>query len=164
MVSVSINESGLDEIKATLDLLGGNVEAALSSYIGSFALTMKAAAIDGIKSPPASGRIYTRYYPYRKHQASAPGEYPNEDMGELAQSIRAEINPLEATVGSSLVYAYYLQFGTTKMEPRPWLTLAYAEAESIMRHELKNQVFDAIQAAIRGHRKRSHLRAAFSKL
>lgn len=55
-----------------------------------------------------------------KHTSSAPGEAPATDTGFLASSIYFEqANKMQATIGSRLAYAYWLEYGTRKIKPRP---------------------------------------------
>lgn len=68
-----------------------------------------------------SGRIYG------SHQASAPGEAPAVDTGNLVNSIVTEAKPgsLTATVSTAVEYAPHLEFGTVNMQPRPaWVPAA----------------------------------------
>ena len=58
----------------------------------------------------------------KKHEPSAPGEPPNRDTGVLQAHLRAElVSPLEAQVASEAPYAAALEFGSSKMEARPYL-------------------------------------------
>ncbi len=52
---------------------------------------------------------------------SAPGEPPKTDTGRLVGSIRHEHSFLTASVGTDVNYAGYLELGTSKMAPRPFL-------------------------------------------
>lgn len=72
-----------------------------------------------------SGREYKRNKKGRQHIASAPGESPAIDTGFLANSLNAEHNGLISTVGTNAEYAMHLEFGTVKMEPRPFLEPAF---------------------------------------
>lgn len=56
------------------------------------------------------------------HVASNEGQAPNTDTGKLVASIAVE-KEKEANylVGSNLDYAAFLEFGTSKTGPRPWL-------------------------------------------
>ncbi len=57
-----------------------------------------------------------------EHQASAPGEAPAMDTGNLVNSIQVEMTgPAAAVVYTNVEYALYLEFGTIDMEPRPFL-------------------------------------------
>lgn len=73
-----------------------------------------------------SGRIYKLTQPTRRvHRASAPGEAPAVDFGTLSQSIQAMmINTYTWNVGTVLPYGRYLEYGTMRIAPRPWLAPA----------------------------------------
>lgn len=95
-------------------------------------------AVKRLLSLPGTGHVYdTRFYTdsagrvrpvgHRPpHQASAPGEPPATDTGLLRASIRHELavedDELAAYIGSDLNYSEYLELGTHKMAPRPFLT------------------------------------------
>jgi len=66
------------------------------------------------RAEPKSGRKYG------DHQASAPGESPAVDSGNLTGSI-VQIFPstLEALIGTPVEYAVYLETGTSRMAQRP---------------------------------------------
>lgn len=56
------------------------------------------------------------------HVPSQPGEPPNRDTGVLQAHLRAAlVAPLEAQVTSEAPYAAALEFGTSKMEARPYM-------------------------------------------
>ncbi|HHV79089.1 MAG TPA: hypothetical protein GXX40_05685 [Firmicutes bacterium] len=65
----------------------------------------------------------------RKYRASAPGETPALRTGRLFNSIDYYVIGtglnLRGIVGSPLEYAPYLEFGTSKMERRPFLRPTY---------------------------------------
>lgn len=66
-----------------------------------------------------SGRIYGT------HQASAPGEAPGVDTSTLINSITSEMEgPATAIVYTDVEYAPYLEYGTSRMAARPFLTPA----------------------------------------
>jgi HK97 gp10 family phage protein len=63
---------------------------------------------------------------------SAPGQFPHADTGTLRKSIFWKmVDNWTAVVGSNLNYARYLELGTRKMAPRPFLrpTLYSMKAE-----------------------------------
>lgn len=68
-----------------------------------------------------SGRIYRRRSV--THQASAPGEFPKSDTGQLISSLffRVGGDKLSSFFGTALNYGRYLEFGTSRMRKRPWL-------------------------------------------
>lgn len=77
-------------------------------------------AIRLIQSGPKTGRIYRRRGV--EHQASAPGEPPASDTGRLVNSITTNYEPdkLTGRIQFGTEYAPFLEFGTQKMEPRPF--------------------------------------------
>lgn len=59
---------------------------------------------------------------YGRHIASAPGDSPAVDGGRLWQSIVAlKVDQFRWRVGTNVEYALYLEFGTRRMAPRPFL-------------------------------------------
>ena len=98
-------------------------------------LAIAGRAIEGIISPPASGRIYpSRGRKGASHQASAPGEFPNADTGELHQSITSIPVPgrVAVEVQATAPHALPLEVGTSKMRPRPFMGRSFDEnVESI---------------------------------
>lgn len=84
-------------------------------------------AVRSIMTGPKTGRIYRRRNVV--HQASAPGEPPASDTGTLVQrsTVEWDQNDLRATVVFRTKYAEYLELGTERMEPRPFLRQALAQ-------------------------------------
>lgn len=85
-----------------------------------------------------SGRTYTRFFytdtqgrlrafgQHPPHTASAPGEPPAVQSGNLRSSIETMVtlNPLTGVsgfVGTHVIYGVFLELGTEDIEPRPWL-------------------------------------------
>ena len=62
------------------------------------------------------------------HTASAPGESPAIDTSFLVNSIQVEADGLTAIVGTNADYAEHLEFGTVRMEPRPYFGPAFENA------------------------------------
>lgn len=57
---------------------------------------------------------------YGAHVASAPGESPAVDSGNLTGSIDiVQANTLEAKIGTPVEYSLYLEDGTSRMAARP---------------------------------------------
>lgn len=97
------------------------------------ALAIQERAVKSIKFGKKTGRVYDHYFVTikgravpietrsRSHQASAPGEAPASDEGRLTDSISTDFYPMAAEVGSGANHGLYLEEGTDKIEPRPWL-------------------------------------------
>jgi len=77
----------------------------------------------------------------RDKRPSADYNPPAVQVGTLKNSVQwARMGRLRRRVGSALPYALYLELGTRKMEPRPWLRPA------IMKHTGRDasEVFEQI--------------------
>ena len=122
---MSVTVTGVNELKRKLKSLGSSMEDAV---FGGVILTANDIRTDAVKSiqkqSPGNqvqrsrqgGGTYT-------HTAAAKGNAPNTDTGKLVTSIAVEPNRsgVFALVGSNLDYAGFLEFGTSKMDARPWL-------------------------------------------
>lgn len=83
----------------------------------------------------SSGVKATRYRPKRTVTVSKPGDAPNTDTGRLIQSMKFDFKNqgLQGRVGSNLKYAKSLEFGTSIMAPRPFLSTAIALEKANMK-------------------------------
>ncbi len=70
----------------------------------------------------------------RGSNRSKPGEFPHKDFGRLRQSIASDFKPetLTARVGTNLAYGRYLEMGTVRMRPRPFLRRTLAEERQVI--------------------------------
>jgi HK97 gp10 family phage protein len=80
-----------------------------------------------------SGRTYFVPGTMKTYTASSPGEPPAVATGQLRQSIKTSIEQVGLNIigyiGSGIVYAPCLEFGTKKMSPRPWLKPSFEKSE-----------------------------------
>lgn len=99
-----------------------------------------------IQDTPKTGRVYVRRG--ISHQASAPGEPPASDTGNLVQNITVMIDAehFSAVVNSGAEYADALEFGTLKTEPRPYMRVALENK----RAEVEAAVNDEVSKALEG--------------
>ena len=143
MSNVKVLKNNADAIKAAMAgvRLGRAVMAGGQIVEGAAKLLMRG---------PKSGRIY----PPKGHQASAGGEAPAIDTGNLANSISTELlssdsNSAWAQVGTGVEYAEPLEFGTSTMEARPFMRPAFdnneAKIEEIIRKIAKQNIEGAAQ-------------------
>ncbi|MEM7522565.1 MAG: HK97-gp10 family putative phage morphogenesis protein [Pseudomonadota bacterium] len=76
-----------------------------------------------IRQGPKTGRVYVRRG--QRHQASAPGQSPAEDTGRLSRSVGYRVRgSRQLAVGAQASYAAFLERGTRKMAPRPFILAA----------------------------------------
>lgn len=101
---------------------------------------MRLYAIDSIENDPKTGRIYIR--DGHAHQASAPGESPASETGELVANIVTEYDysKLSGTVVAHVPYAAALEYGTEKMEPRPFLRPALLALQDSVRAHIDDEI------------------------
>ena len=114
----------LDE--ATTRRLGAHaatlaLEAAGKVFVSDIKSAFTSAGAEGSKQ--ATGRIYYRGVNNDiVHQASAPGQAPAVDTGRLRANIDSVMMPgnQRVLIGTPEDYAPYLEFGTSRIKPRPF--------------------------------------------
>lgn len=117
MATVRIDLAALDRI----------TEAKATRGIQTAALRGEQILKNDLLSRPGSGRIYKRGNG-KTHQASAPGETPAPDSGDLRRKTQADTqvrrdgNDLVGRVVENTEYASALERGTERMAPRPHLS------------------------------------------
>lgn len=87
-----------------------------------------------IRTGPRTGRIY--YRKGRTHQASAPGEPPAEDYGDLAESVNVDLSRIGVLTGEVRVddeAGEHLEYGApaANLAPRPFFGPATERMEQV---------------------------------
>lgn len=83
----------------------------------------------------------------KNHVASLPGEPPNADTGSLDRNIETVIiKPLHVQVSSNAAHSAPLEFGTSRMAARPFMS----PAAQRKRPEVVELVVGAINKVLRG--------------
>lgn len=119
---------GLKEFNVSLDTFVGKNIKALDKILVSMAVDTKAISIQSIQQGGRSGRTYNRKG--ISHQASAAGEAPKTDKGNLVSNITFQKDGmLNYSAGSrrGAPYGAWLELGTRNISPRPWLSPAYKQ-------------------------------------
>lgn len=128
MTLETVKLEGVDEFNKTLARLFKADTNALDRSLAKAAFETQKESIKLINTGTRSGRKYKRRSVL--HQASAPGEAPKADTGTLAKNILVErLRRLDYTSGSrkGAPHGFWLEFGTSKMEKRPWLSVSFKQ-------------------------------------
>lgn len=138
---------GLDELLTMLTQLPDKLK---QRAIKNALFDIRASAIKAIRDKfrgSKTGKVYKNSTTGHVHQASAPGEPPAIDSGDLDRSLelsRVDQDGLSVTIraGGRAVapYAGFLEEGTTHMEPRPFF---FDTME-----EMKDDWFKMVEASI----------------
>jgi phage gpG-like protein len=83
-------------------------------------------SVSGTGGTPGSKRNYGS-------NPSAPGEPPHKQYGRLRASVATEVEGMRGRVGTNVDYGRYLEQGTRKMAPRPWLKRSLDETKADIR-------------------------------
>lgn len=124
---MSVSVTGGEELKRNMLRLGDKMGQAAHDGVFITAQEIRTTAIKSIQDQ-SPGQLVMRsrqgggVYP---HIAAGEGQAPNTDTGRLVSSIAAEkTGETEYEIGTNLDYGEYLEMGTVKMRPRPWLVPA----------------------------------------
>lgn len=143
-IKISYNVESLKNIKN----FNEEVLTAVDQTLNQAAIIIAGKVRDKIHKGERSGRIYRlgRKGHYRYHQASAPGEPPKSDTGNLAShTYSSHPKFLEAHVISDAAYSEALEHGTYKMAARPFMAVTVSENKEMidqMVHSSINKVIN----------------------
>jgi len=146
VTTIGIKLDGMAQLLGQLKALGADTDDVVLETINDLATDTHALAVAGISHSGGGGRTYKKYNPRRTHTASAPGQYPASDTGELAINVRmaglslATVGSMMATVGTSILHGAWLEFGTSRMAARPWLMPSFERAKIGIEKELKLRI------------------------
>lgn len=115
-------------------LTGGSMEREVGQALFVGADRIRVAAQVSITEGAVSGS---------KHVASSPGQAPNQDSGVLGNNIEATqtADPLVVEVSSNAPYSAPLEFGSSRIQPRPFM----APARDKERSAVENLVVAAVK-------------------
>lgn len=138
---------GADKLIKKLNQIPIDMRSGIGTALAASVVQMDAYAKQKIQGGGRSGRVYRRRSV--SHQASAPGEYPKTDRGQLVASLFFKVgtDKLSAFFGTKLDYGKYLEFGTGRMAPRPWLRPTFKANKASITARIKQAVSDALRKA-----------------
>lgn len=115
----------------TAEELQPEVEKAVNQAI----ILVESSAKESIAQGPKSGKVYVKKGSNSaEHQASAAGQAPANDTGNLSENIRTKLKRGKRVIGSVISKAPYsaaLEFGTKDIKPRPFMRPALMNNERI---------------------------------
>ncbi len=122
---VKVTMTGLTRFAGKLDKVEKAAKEAQFNALAATAFAIQRDAVQSIQRGPKSGETYT--HGRKTHTASAPGEAPASDTGNLAKSIRVKLEKARgyAEVIAHAPYAPHLEFGTSRMAARPFMGPAF---------------------------------------
>jgi HK97 gp10 family phage protein len=84
----------------------------------------------------------------KHHIASLPGQPPKNDTGTLVSHIETtQVGPLKVEVSSNAPHASPLEFGSSKMLPRPYMSPATQRKRAEIIDLVRKSVDDAVKSA-----------------
>lgn len=116
----------------------------MSVTIKSYRKEREAEIMDGLqKSMEKVGALVERQAKINVTQS--PPSHPQVQTGRLRSSIIHQVttnnNEIVAEIGTNVRYGKYLEFGTVKMPPYPWLFPAVEQSKSAIVEILKGKEF-----------------------
>jgi len=126
-----------------------DARSGIGAALAGSVIALDAHAKQKIQGGGRGGRVYRRRTV--SHQASAPGEFPKSDTGQLVASLffKLSSDKLRAFFGTKLAYGRYLEYGTSRMQARPWLRPTFKANEEKMVARVKAAVDEALRKAAR---------------
>lgn len=143
-MQINIYEQGIDDLLHRLDALGNPAQ---SRAVRRRALRAGILVVDRRVKNLMVGTRTGRTYSIRgkAHVASAPGEPPAVDTGNLKNSLRVlEVTDDHASYGTSADYAADLEYGSRRMAARPFLRPAAEAAVSQIQAAMTAVVDEAL--------------------
>ena len=143
-MQISIKVSGLEKALEVLRKAETELQEPIKDTLKGGAQLIRGEAIKSIQPGSKTGRTYKRYNPTRTHRASAPGEAPASDTGNLVSNIMVQEKGDSIEVQSNAEYSKFLEYGTSKMEARPFLFPAY----EMSREKIVQAIFKKVSQTI----------------
>lgn len=123
MFSVHIDEESMS-VLFKIRRMNHMTKAGVRKAFSKISYDLKAESARLILNTNKNGRFYNINVGgvRRLHRASAPGESPAEITGKLRKSVNTSMGgSFSMNFGSNTSYGGYLERGTSRIEPRPYL-------------------------------------------
>tara|TARA_R110002020_G_scaffold127320_1_gene285676 strand:- start:37 stop:483 length:447 start_codon:yes stop_codon:yes gene_type:complete len=144
-MQTTIRINNLKETIKQLQNLEISMEKPLQEVLMGGGQLIRSEAVKSIQTGSKSGIMYQKYNPRRQHRASAPGESPASDTGNLVNKIIVKNSKDQVQVQSNAHYSKFLEYGTSKMQPRPFLFPASVKSTPKIIQATFNKVVQVIK-------------------
>jgi len=149
-MQINLKVKNLKKVLSQLNRLQKDMEVPFQEIVKGGGQLIRGEAIKSIQTGSKSGVMYQMYHPRREHRASAPGEAPASDTGNLVSKIIVKQKSKDITsVESNADYSAYLEYGTSKMEARPFMLPAFEKSKK----PIINAVFKRVKNKIEEYTK-----------
>ena len=149
-----VNQESINEVLKKLKSTQKQVVTETGKALAKSCAMIQSTAIKSMRDTVTNPEV--TYYSYNKtkpHHPSVPGNPPAVDTGTLRMSITHEVREegngkAVGVVGSILnnpPYGRYLEYGTSQMKPRPWLSRALNESIEFIKQAQKKILGKAIE-------------------
>ena len=140
-MDIKFKVSNLKKVLSQLENLDKQLEPEFQEIVKGGAQLIRGEAIKSIQTGAKSGVVYQMYNPRREHRASAPGQAPASDTGNLVSKIIVRQKSQDVTsVESNANYSAFLEYGTSKMQPRPFMLPAFEKSKKPIINAVINRV------------------------
>ena len=145
-MDIKFKVSNLKKVLSQLKKLDEQMEVPFQEVVKGGGQLIRTEAIKSIQTGAKSGVIYQMYNPRREHRASAPGQSPASDTGNLVNKIIVkQKNRNTVQVQSNANYSAYLEYGTSKMEARPFMLPAFEKSKKPIMNAVFRRVVQKIE-------------------
>ena len=148
-MDIKFKVSNLKKVLSQMDKLEKDMEIPFQEIVKGGGQLIRGEAIKSIQTGAKSGVMYQKYNPRREHRASAPGQAPASDTGNLVSKIIVKNNKDEVRVQSNANYSKFLEFGTSKMLARPFMFPAKEKSKKKIIQITANKVVEAIRELVK---------------
>ena len=149
-MDIKFSVKNLKKVLSQLDKLEKDMEVPFQEIVKGGGQLIRTEAIKSIQTGAKSGVMYQKYNPRREHRASAPGQAPASDTGNLVSKIIVKQKTKNVVnVESNADYSAFLEYGTSKMEARPFMLPAFEKSKK----PIINAVFKRVKNKIEEYTK-----------
>jgi HK97 gp10 family phage protein len=143
-----VGHTGNDEAIRSAENIAANTRHGVEWALWRSGKDIKAEFNRQVLAKDKTGRLYIRRIKggaRRRHIASAPGETPANRTGTYRKGFGFSVDGAhQLTIGNTVKYSEYLEFGTSRMQPRPGLANSIKASERDIIRNLSGGIEDAL--------------------